>query len=70
MPLATVASGTFGVQQALANNNIIVVVDILRFSSMVITAIANGFTIIQCLQKNIYEIMQEIKKNRIVRHTT
>lgn len=36
---------TEGLQFALKNNDIIVIVDTLRFSSTVITAIANGFTI-------------------------
>nr|MBA4405257.1 2-phosphosulfolactate phosphatase [Nanoarchaeum sp.] len=37
--------GTEGLNFAVKNNNIVVVVDVLRFSSAVVTAIANGFVI-------------------------
>ncbi len=43
---ATVALGPEGVQQALQQKQLIVIVDVLRFSSTVTTAVANGFEII------------------------
>jgi len=44
--IATVACGAPGVRQALADGDVPVIVDVLRFSSTVTTAVANGFTII------------------------
>jgi 2-phosphosulfolactate phosphatase len=44
-PCVHIDWSTDGLQFALRNNNIIVIVDTLRFSSAVVTAIAHGFTI-------------------------
>jgi 2-phosphosulfolactate phosphatase len=44
--IATVACGAPGMRQALADGDVPVIVDVLRFSSTVTTAVANGFTII------------------------
>jgi 2-phosphosulfolactate phosphatase len=46
MQTATISWGPTGVREALARNDFVVVVDALRFSSTVTTAIANGFTVI------------------------
>jgi len=43
-----VDDGPRGVSAAAAKGNITIIVDVLRFSSTVATAIANGFTIIPC----------------------
>ncbi len=40
--------GDAGVQRAMADGSIVVIVDVLRFSSTVTTAVANGFTIAPC----------------------
>jgi 2-phosphosulfolactate phosphatase len=45
-PRATVAWGIDGVRRAVEEGDIPVVVDVLRFSSTVTTAVANGFTIL------------------------
>jgi 2-phosphosulfolactate phosphatase len=44
-PLLHLAWSFEGLREALDNENIVVVVDVLRFSSAVVTAIANGFII-------------------------
>jgi 2-phosphosulfolactate phosphatase len=44
--IATVAVGETGMRKALADGDVPVIVDVLRFSSTVTTAVANGFTII------------------------
>ncbi len=44
--MVTVGFGTPGMRQAIADGDIPVIVDVLRFSSAVTTAVANGFTII------------------------
>jgi 2-phosphosulfolactate phosphatase len=41
-----------GLKFALRNNDIVVIVDVLRFSSAVVTAIANGFTIYPVSDRN------------------
>jgi 2-phosphosulfolactate phosphatase len=46
MQTATTGWGPAGIEEALANHDLIVVVDVLRFSSTVTTAVANGFTIV------------------------
>lgn len=43
---ATVGWGDDGLQAALARGDVPVIVDVLRFSSTVTTAVANGFTVI------------------------
>lgn len=45
-PRATVAWGNEGLRRALEEGGIPVIVDVLRFSSTVTTAVANGFTIL------------------------
>jgi len=44
-PVATVAWGADGLRRAVVGGDIPVIVDVLRFISMVTTAVANGFTI-------------------------
>lgn len=46
MPEAMFASGLGGIEAALSRGDLIAVVDVLRFSSTVTTAVAHGFTII------------------------
>jgi len=46
MPRATVAWGGEGLRHALEEGEIPVIVDVLRFSSTVTTAVANGFTML------------------------
>jgi 2-phosphosulfolactate phosphatase len=46
MHTAALTWGPTGVREAIARNDLVVVVDVLRFSSTVTTAVANGFTII------------------------
>ena len=43
---STISWGPIGVREALTRNDLVVIVDVLRFSSTVTTAEANGFTII------------------------
>ncbi len=43
-----VDDGVQGVSTASADGDIVIIVDVLRFSSTVATAIANGFTILPC----------------------
>jgi 2-phosphosulfolactate phosphatase len=45
-PVATVAWGSDGLRRAVERGDIPVIVDVLRFSSTVTTAVANGFTIL------------------------
>lgn len=45
MPIVKLDWGTEGIEYAVKNKDIIVIVDTLRFSSTVITAIANGFVL-------------------------
>jgi 2-phosphosulfolactate phosphatase len=45
-PTATVACGPEGLDAALQRGDLAVIVDVLRFSSAVTTAVANGFTIL------------------------
>ena len=44
-PILKLDWGVDGMRYALGNNDIVVVVDTLRFSTAVVTAVANGFTI-------------------------
>ncbi len=46
MPIAKLAHGISGVRIARRTGDIVVIVDVLRFSSTVTTAVANGFTVI------------------------
>jgi 2-phosphosulfolactate phosphatase len=47
-PTAHVDFGPEGANSAAQKGNIVVIVDVLRFSTTVSTAIANGFTIVPC----------------------
>jgi phosphosulfolactate phosphohydrolase-like enzyme len=54
-PLLTLDWGVDGMRYALQNSDITVVVDTLRFSTAVVTAVANGFTIYPVADRKVGE---------------
>ena len=58
-PLVTVAFGTQGFRAAREAGELPVIVDVLRFSSTVVTAIANGFTILPAGSRDAAEKLAE-----------
>jgi 2-phosphosulfolactate phosphatase len=56
---ADLSWGTDGVQAASQRGDLIVIVDVLRFSSTVTTAIANGFTIIPAANRDAAQRLAE-----------